>query len=324
MFMNKRLPFFVVLILAGLLAACSPSATENVLGDVARDAGAEAAAAAIQDAPGLPTIDDLLSTNPITTSFEDAYAERDLFGVTDTTYTNIRSMPSSSAGYTLTSGFYELEAESFCLRAGTHGPSDGDGYLPAPLLGERRQIVYKILSTYASNPNVSQRDAQVLLWAIIASTPFSDMSARVQATAIALLNEEELFELNNGVIGLVPDPVWFELEQQIPAPVRAIYRAERDIRNLVASANSSYETLETVAVLSGAAPASSLVRQVPRGQWAQHPEGYFVRYFPSGYSRTRVEVYVPPETTVTFDPSISVAAPANTGAQRLGIGTPAN
>jgi hypothetical protein len=324
--MKKRFLFvsLIILVAIGLLAACGPSVTNNILGDVTQDAAGEAAAAAIQDAPGLPTVDDLLATNPVTTSFEDAYAERDLFGVTDTTYTNMRTLPQTSAGYSLASGFYELEAESFCLKAGTHGPSEGDGYLPAPLLGERRQIVYKILANYAGTPSVSQRQAQVLIWAIIASTPFGDMSAGVQATAIALLNEEELFELNNGVIGLVPDPVWFELERQIPAPVRAIYRAERDIRNLVASANSSYETLETVAVLSGAAPASSLVRQVPRGQWSQHPEGYFVRYFPSGYSRTRVEVYVPPETTVIFDPSVSVAAPANTGAQRLGIGTPAN
>ena len=221
--MKKSIRFMllVTLMLSGVLAACSPSATENILGDVTRDAAGEAAAAAIEDAPGLPTVDDLLSTNPITTSFADAYGERDLFGVTDDTYTDMRSQPRNSAGYSLASGFYALEAESFCLKAGTHGPSEGDGYLPAPLLGERRQIVYKILTTYASNASVSQRDAQVLLWAIIASTPFSDMSANVQATAIALLNEEELFELNNGVIGLIPDPVWFELEQQIPAPVRA-------------------------------------------------------------------------------------------------------
>ncbi|MEM7736629.1 MAG: hypothetical protein AAF267_12650 [Deinococcota bacterium] len=247
-----------------------------------------------------------------------------MFGAS-ATFTDIRTLPRNGNGYTLTPGLYELEAESFCLRAGTHGPSAGDGYLPAPLLGDREAIVYKILATYAGSTAVSQRDAQVLIWAIVANTRYTDMSPRVQLTAAALLTEEELFTLNDGAIGLIPDQVWFELEQQIPAPVRQVYIAERRMRNLINQADSSYETLEDVAVLTGAAPAASLIREIPRGQWAAHPDGYLIRYFPSGYSRTRVEVFVPPEqSSVLFDPSRTVAAPANTGAQRLGIGIPSN
>jgi hypothetical protein len=51
-----------------------------------------------------------------------------------------------------------------------------------------------------------------------------------------------------------------------------------------------------------------------------HPDGYYVRYFPQGYQKTTVQVYVPDNvntTNLVYDAVGDIACPANTGAQRL-------
>jgi hypothetical protein len=59
---------------------------------------------------------------------------------------------------------------------------------------------------------------------------------------------------------------------------------------------------------------------VPSGRWSMHPDGYFVRYLPSGYSSTRVEIWVPqgsPAVGKEYDPAAHIAVPGNTARQRL-------
>jgi hypothetical protein len=34
-------------------------------------------------------------------------------------------------------------------------------------------------------------------------------------------------------------------------------------------------------------------RNIPRGRWAFHPDGFFIRYFPSGFKKTKIQLYVP-------------------------------
>ncbi len=319
-----------------LLVSCVPPSIDS--GDVL---GSTQSVFGDQNVPRLPTIEDLFSVSPITTSFDDAYleaAQLDTMNFAEKEFVNLVSMPKINGSFLLMPGLYELEAESFCLRAGTYGPSEGDGYLSAPLKGDRRDIVHKILSTYANYPNVTQRQAQVLIWSIIARNQFTNMSPSLQATATTLLTPEELFELNGGAIGLIPDSAWGALHGQLPAEVRQVYTAERELRSALNQTNHTYESLEEIAVLAGVAPAEDLIRYVSRGRWAEHNDGYFIRYFPNGYTQTRVEVYVPstiklaqqgvgvgnisPVNIVPFNPSSLVATPANRSAQRLGIGTP--
>jgi hypothetical protein len=40
---------------------------------------------------------------------------------------------------------------------------------------------------------------------------------------------------------------------------------------------------------------------VPRGRWSSHPDGYFIRFFPSGYNKTKVQVYVPEPRAIARD-----------------------
>ena len=276
-------------LLAVILTACAPVINFE-------DISQGASVLAPDSLPQLPTLDDMLRTTPVSTSFDDVYPEALPPEITAdlTSYRSLAAAPRTKGGdFILLPGLYALEAESFCLKPGTYGPGEGDGYLPAPLEGDRGEIIEKILSSYASHPAVSQRDVQVLLWAIIAQTKLLDMPAAYQATARALLTEGELFDLNGGALGLIPESVWRQLRAQIPPDIAQIYAAERELRQVLRRSAATYEELEDIAVLVGAAPPEDLIRPVARGSWAAHPGGYFVRYFPSGYQSTRVEVYVP-------------------------------
>ena len=225
-----------------------------------------------------------------------------------------------NGGYKLCAGFYEMTNKSYCLHAGTRGPSKGDGYMLAPVLGPKSEVVIRILKSAEQHPNVKQHDIQVLLWAIIARTRFVDMGTDIKLTATTLLTTQELLMLEGGALGVLPANVMDKAKGQLPPALQAVFEAENNIRRLAASGNSSYEEMEKYAVLAGIAAQPD--PDVPSGIWSLHPDGYYVRYFPSGYSITRVQVYVPQELVSTkpdlvYDGPKGIACPANVGAQRL-------
>jgi hypothetical protein len=89
---------------------------------------------------------------------------------------------------------------------------------------------------------------------------------------------------------------------------------------MLTTPGASFAEMERVAVLSGAAPLGEGSRDVPSGRWSLHPDGYYVRYLPSGYSSTRVEIWVPqgsPAVGKEYDPAAHIAVPGNTARQRL-------
>ncbi|MCC8408638.1 hypothetical protein LJ707_06840 [Mucilaginibacter sp. UR6-1] len=85
---------------------------------------------------------------------------------------------------------------------------------------------------------------------------------------------------------------------------------------------TSYEEMEKYAVLAGIAPNNN--SEYPSGTWALHPDGYYIRYIPQGYSITKVQIFVPKELIdkagndpIIYDAPYGIACPANVGAQRL-------
>jgi hypothetical protein len=102
--------------------------------------------------------------------------------------------------------------------------------------------------------------------------------------------------------------------------LRQIAQAEAQLRQMMTTPGASFAEMERVAVLSGAAPLGEGSRNVPSGRWSLHPDGYYVRYLPSGYSSTRVEIWVPqgsPAVGKEYDPATHIAVPGNTARQRL-------
>ncbi|CAM3499619.1 hypothetical protein [Sphingobacterium prati] len=224
-------------------------------------------------------------------------------------------------GYLLEAGHFEITNKSYCLKAGTYAPSKGDGYMYAPTLGKKREVVIAILKSAENHPEVEQSSVQMLLWTIIAKTKFIDYSGDVKETALKLLTAEQLLKLEGGALGILPFDVVQKAKDQMPPAVQIVFEAENNIRQLVSSGNYSYAEFEKYAIMAGMAEPRT---DVPSGIWSLHPDGYYVRYFPSSYSMTKVQVYVPEGLIVklkgkklVYDATDDIACPANTGSQRL-------
>ncbi|HEV7333456.1 MAG TPA: hypothetical protein VGN63_20645 [Flavisolibacter sp.] len=282
---------------------------------------------------GNKVVSNVLEGKPaISTAFKDVDLKNTLptsFGA-DKTYTPLSTLTRNSEGqYELRAGFYETTNLSYCLKAGTNGPAKGDAYGNAPIMGKMDDIVEAILlrsqDLWHGNANgtaltnklagmvVSQKDVQLLLWAIIAKADFDDMQGKTKAVALALLSPEQIVKLNGGAVksavNFASDKGWMEK----PALVRTIEEAEQSLRQLYKSTTSTYEDFERLAVLAG---INNEPQPVEFGTWFQHKDGYYVRYEPQGYPRTHVKIYVPEKQTVKLKLTGLIATPSDSR-QRL-------
>ncbi|QUL38537.1 hypothetical protein [Erythrobacter sp. JK5] len=272
-------------------------------------------------APELKLPDLMKGKPPVSTSIQDAvYEDPNRDGFDPGPANAMSNLPlDDSNRFVLAPGYYTMTAQSYCLKAGTYGPTSGDAYLYAPLMGSQEKAVEAILRNSVDHPDIDQRDIQVLLWAIIARAKFEDLNSRAKLAATRLLTSRQLASLNRNAIDVLTNRQVQSLVGGVPQPVAAVLRAEADMRRML-STGASYGELERVAVLAGMAPLGEGSRtNVPSERWSRHPDGYWVRYDASGYSRTMVELYVPEDASgVKYDPAVSVAVPTNTSKQRLG------
>lgn len=226
-----------------------------------------------------------------------------------------------TGGFVLCAGYYEMINKSYCLHAGTFAPSKGDGYMYAPTNGSKKEIVTSILKSAENHPEIDQHKIQVLLWAIIAKTKFIDFSTEIKLTAVTLLTKKQLTQLEDGALGFLPESVINQAKAKMPESVQSVFEAENNIRGLITSGNYTYQEMEKYAILAGISPPRT---DYPSGIWTLHPDGYYIRYIPSGYSITKVQIYVPKELIISlngknliYDATNDIACPANTGSQRL-------
>jgi hypothetical protein len=262
----------------------------------------------------------LLTKQAITTSFKDCDVKNvkpETFG-NDKKYKELCNETFSTEGFLLKPGFYSFKAKSFCLKAGTHGPSKGDGYLYAPVKGPKEEIVIAIIKNWKQNPKIEQTKVQCLLWAIIAHTKFKNLPTELQETAIKLLSKEQILDLTNKGLDFLPQNVMDKATAELPKPVRLVMEAENKIRQFFSSSSSyNYQEIEKLAMLAGMNTETS---EIQRGTWGLHPKGYYIAYLPNGYSAVEVHIYVPDTVKeVRYLPSDDVAVPASTGSQRLAI-----
>lgn len=222
-------------------------------------------------------------------------------------------------GWLLKPGLYSGEVRSYCLHAGTYGPTRGDGYLYAPLKGKRSSIIRKILHNSADHPDLPQSDVQSLIWALESRTKFSELPQSLQTTASALLSQEDILELNGASLDYITQQYQDKVFGKMTDTLRPIYEAQNSLRGLLTQANVPFDQLERVAVLSGDPPKDKNSRDIPAGRWSLHPGGYFVRYVPSTYSRTTLFVYVPERFTLKRDSRGRIISVKN--AQGFGVET---
>jgi hypothetical protein len=269
-------------------------------------------------------VNELIGGNhPITTSLPDArwaVDSLDNFTPRDARRSMLELQRTPNGGFVLQPGYWEMHTQSYCLKAGTHGPGGGDGYLFAPTKGPADEHVMTILRNSVNHPEIEQHEIQTLLWAIIARAKFEDLAPNHKATASRLLTPRQIATLNRSALDLIPGDEMGALMNQVPAPLRQIVEAEAQLRRMLTDPTASFAEMERVAVLTGAVGMGPDSRAVPSGRWSLHPDGYYVRYIPQGYSYTVTQIWVPqgsPAVGKEYDPATHIAVPGNTSRQRL-------
>lgn len=271
---------------------------------------------------GIPGLDGIFKKPAaISTSIKDAkYAapEKDGFNPPISDLFTLARTPSH--GFILKAGGWGATLQSYCLHAGTHGPSDGDGYLYGPVKGALDKMIMAVSRNSNDHMDIPQRDVQWLIWAMLARTKISDMNPQMQRVAATLLTPQQILDLNGGALGLLSDDRIGGAFIQQPPLVRQVMEAEARLRNAMVAPGTTYEDIERIAVLGGDVGRGPGSIDCPSGRWSLHPDGYYVRYVPSGYSRTRLEIWVPEGSKAIgkeFDPATHIAVPADTHRQRL-------
>jgi hypothetical protein len=269
------------------------------------------------------SLDSLLKGEPpISTSLKDAVTEvpfLDDFNPPEPAPMNVLPRAENNDFMLVRTGVFRFTAASYCLGAGTYAPSKGAGYLYAPLKGTRAEIIRHILENSVVRRDVAQRDIQSLVWAILARTKLTKMARPLQLAASKLLSPAEVAALSGASLDAVSDAVLEKAmeDARLAGPVREVLRAESRIRSLATQADASYEDLERAAVLTGTPLPGEGSREVPNGRWSFHPAGYFIRYFPHGYSRTDIEINVPRPFKVERDAAGRIAALADDNGSRI-------
>ncbi|MCX7877618.1 MAG: hypothetical protein N2510_03135 [Ignavibacteria bacterium] len=190
-------------------------------------------------------------------------------------------------------GYYRMTIQSYCLKAGTHGPTKGSGHLIAPLKGKLDNIVENILTRSANHPEIAQRDIQLLLWAIIAGAKFTDLDPGLQMRVKPLLTEAEIVQLSVGIKDIPLD--------LLPDDVKSVARFYKDLRAKITDPSSSFEDIERMAVISGEAPSQYLKKQIDPGNWAYIGDGFYMRLMPVKYSQSILELYRPESVNIQKD-----------------------
>jgi hypothetical protein len=271
--------------------------------------------------PAIPGLDRLIKEEPpITTSLADALTEIPyLDGYDPKNQVRLTVMPRDAEGrFSVFPGDFTYEAQSYCLHAGTHGPGKGEGYLYAPLKGPKQNIIRSILRNSTRHHGLEQSKVQSLIWAILARTKPGQLAPDMRATAEKLLSPQEIQSLEGSG--------WDYIKEHssgaspfgsLPGPVRQVMEAENKLRSMFYQANAPFEELERVAVLSGDYQPRRGDRNVPKGRWSYHPEGYFVRYFPNGYSHTTQTLHFPAKFTIEQDEQGAVKLISDSGGRTL-------
>jgi len=222
--------------------------------------------------PGLP----FTPGEAVTTSFNDAYPEARWMSDVQ-----MNVQPVTAQSFNVGPGYYRFTLQSYCLHAGTYGPTTGDGYVLAPLKGNQAELIRAVLQRSAQYPNIAQSDVQTLLWGIEAGERFTDYDPAFQVRTAPLLTPAEIARSYVNLPTITPF---------LPDVVRDALTYYQGLRDELARPNATYQALEALAVLSGTAPLGPGSRTVPSGIWTAAGNGFYARTYPSGYSQTVLEL----------------------------------
>lgn len=204
----------------------------------------------------------------------------------------------ATGGFILQPGSYRFQLQSYCLKPGAYGRPGGNGYMSGTLSGKLGPYMRDILANSYANADIPQTDIQRLIWGLIAGTPISAMNTEAQQAAARLLTPQQIIALN-GADAFIPPDLSNRARRNLPRAARQAWDAQVRLRRAAANPTASYADLEEIAVRDGEPPTTD--DDVPKGRWNWHPDGFFIRYDASGYSRSIVDVVMPEPATIIRD-----------------------
>lgn len=256
--------------------------------------------------PELPGIGGGAPEQWFATGLPDAVTDVPFLDVYNPSYrVPMQEMPQGLHGdFLLGPGAYDLWAESYCLTPGAHRPGakgHGDGYAYAPPKGKGAAIVQAVLRNASLHPDIPQHDIQVLLWALIAQTPYDKLDPKLQQLARELIDRNGIEQLQKAAQARQTAEVLSHVVGYLPGPVQQILNAESTLRGMLSGAIPGYGQIEAIAVAAGDPASQKGDREIVTGRWSYHPDGYFVSFFPSGYQSTLVELVNPGKLRIAID-----------------------
>jgi hypothetical protein len=214
---------------------------------------------------------------------------------------NMTSLERTATGdFKLQPGLWEFNAQSYCLKMGTHERTGGRGYLTGELTGKYAPYVTSILKNSYAHPDIEQRDIQVLLWSVLSGLELKNVVPKSQAAARALLTPKQYRALDGGAASWAPPELSSRARRKMPRSVLKVLDARDRLRLAAQRPGTTYEDLEQIAVLGGDPPRNA-DDAVPGGRWSWHPDGYHIRYFSERYNETRVQILVGEKIAIERD-----------------------
>jgi hypothetical protein len=238
----------------------------------------------------IPGVGDVLIDEAVTTSIKDAYPSAYWLNALDK---KILVQENKKFNLNLDEGYYRFQFNTFCLHAGTYAPTEGAGYLVAPLKGSKADLIKNILGRYSEHPEIDQKDVQLLIWGIEARQKFSNYDPAFQYRVTPLLKPEEIAMMEVDVKDIAYDV--------LPQEAKDVLNLYSDIRGKLSDANSTYEDVERLAVKTGIPPFGKGSKKIDAGVWTSIGEGVYMRCFPHGYQESDVEIFIPENVSIKKD-----------------------
>jgi hypothetical protein len=268
---------------------------------------------------GLPDFGDN-KANALTTNISDAIPLGTLPPTVDPkAFKPLTSLERSDDGaFILQAGIYEAYLQSYTLDANDVNLPKAGGYYPAPIKGRRARIVASLLKESELHPDVPQGEIQQLLLFIVQGLDLEKMPPAFQQTAMRVMSKEALRQLQGAAMaGAIEKSLMDILNQRIAK--------DKNAREITAEMNDAGKQAQQNAAAAPQDITAGYSEPVQRGTWAQMPGGFYVRYLPDGYMKTRLQVIVPDaaiagaKSALTFDPTAYLAVLAGTPQERIGI-----
>jgi hypothetical protein len=239
-------------------------------------------------------------------------------------------LPRNDQGaFILKAGIFEAYVESFSLEPYDPGYPRGMAFFPAPIKGRTAKVISDTLKYSELHPDVQQAWIQNFLGLTVFGKHLEEMPQPTQQAATKILPKETLVLIHGAsqakrMREFLLKGLGSEIGARNPKAAQQINGAIDKEKKIDAAVGIT----TTVGALKNNAPSLGIAADsAPRGSWAEMPGGFYVRYLPESYVRTKVQIIVPEaamehvdaKAPLIFDPTQYLAVHVGTPAQRLGI-----